>query len=321
MDRCTHDCCYPGISCALGHIDKTACQHWMGSEEDPVATDEGASATSEEHRENFHIPWNGYALGMRDLAILGGRGGPYVIGLVGPPGSGKTSLLAFLYMGILRRGQIGEWSFAGSWTLGGWESVVQHSRWTGDAPPSFPPHTSSAGRQPGILHLALRCTSTGQLRDVMFTDGPGEWFTQWARVPKSPASAGARWVIEHSDALLLLVDSGALAEPLMLPKTRRVTRDLMDRVAAEALSPVAVVWTKDDIEVPEHAVVALEKASASFLPRAQLLRTSTSRPETIEACVARALEVASSPRVKPWEAEPRLSNDPFLAFRGRRGEV
>ena len=47
-----------------------------------------------------------------------------MIGLIGPPDSGKTSLLAFVYMWLLKHGQLGDWQFAGSWTLGGWESVV-----------------------------------------------------------------------------------------------------------------------------------------------------------------------------------------------------
>lgn len=309
--RCSHEGCFPDTTCVLGHLDRTQCEHWKGAE--PVEEGEVAAVVVEETSD---IPWNGYALGMSDLVILGGRGRPAVIGLIGPPDSGKTSLLTFLYMWLLKYGRIGKWIFAGSWTLGGWESVVQYSRWTGEPPPSFPPHTSSAGRHPGILHLALRCPESGHLRDVMFTDAPGEWFTQWSRVPGDETSAGARWVIQHSDVLLLLIDSDALANSEKLPVTRRATRDLIERVAAHAMSPVAVVWTKDDVDVPEPVRRTLQNTCDGFLPQAAVLRTTVKAPETIEACFERALTTATA-RVTPSQLkEPRLSDDPFLAFRG-----
>lgn len=308
--HCSHESCFPDTTCALGHLDRTHCEHWKGAE--PVQDGEDPAGTAE----TSDIPWNGYVLGTRDLTILGGRGRPAVIGLVGPPDSGKTSLLAFLYMWLLKHGRIGEWTFAGSWTLGGWESVVQYSRWTGEPPPSFPPHTSSAGRHPGILHLTLRCPKSGQLRDVLFTDAPGEWFTQWSRLPGDATSAGAGWVIEHSDTLLLLIDSDALADTKKLPAARRATRDLIEQVAARAISPVAVVWTKDDVDVPDLAVRALQSTCKTFLSQAENLRTTVQKPETIVACFEMALATATS-RVKPSPLkEPRLSDDPFLAFRG-----
>lgn len=308
--RCSHEGCFPDTTCALGHLHRTDCEHWNGSE--PTQDDE--DGVTEE--ETSDIPWNGYTLGTSDLSILGGRGRPAVIGLIGPPNSGKTSLLAFLYMLMLKYGRVGKWLFAGSWTLGGWESVIQHSRWTGEPPPSFPPHTSSAGRHPGILHLALRCADSGQLRDVMFTDAPGEWFTQWSRVPGDEISAGARWVVEHSDVLLLLIDSEALANRKKLPAARRATRDLIDRVSAHTSNSVSVVWTKDDVDVPAPVTRALQSMYTDFLPNAMVLRTTVEKPETIKACFDSALAAATLNLALSQVREPRLSDDPFLAFRG-----
>ena len=314
--QCSHENCFPDTTCPLGYIDRTECENWNGV--NPTDKEQKGDAIANGFSD---IPWNGYALGTSDLAIIGGRGPAAVIGLVGPPDSGKTSLLAFLYMWLLKHGRIGDWMFAGSWTLGSWESVVQYSRWTEEPPPAFPPHTSSAGRHPGILHLSLRCTKTAQLRDVMFTDAPGEWFTQWARVPGDAVSVGARWVVDHSDAVLLLVDSAALADQQKLPATRRATRDLMERISADASSPVAVLWTKDDIDVPESVCNALSAAATTFLPQADVLRTTTDNPKSIEACFTWALKAATSLRTKPCLVEPRLSDDPFLAFRGFNVDV
>ena len=310
--RCTHEGCFPDTTCAMGHLDRTQCEHWKSTE--TAVEEEGVTVQSE--TETSDIPWNGYVLGTSDFAILGGRGRPAIIGLIGSPDSGKTSLLVYLYMWLLKHGHIGEWQFAGSWTLGGWESVVQQSRWTGDPPPSFPPHTSSTGRHPGVLHITLRCPESGQLRDVMFTDAPGEWFTQWSRTPSAAASEGARWVVQHSDALLLLIDSGALADIEKLPATRRATRDLIERISADAMSPVAVVWTKNDVDVPDAVMQALQSTCMSFLPQAPVLQTTVNKPETIEACFEWALATATFGGTTLLFKEPRLSDEPFLAFRG-----
>lgn len=165
---CSNENCFADTTCAIGHLDRKDCEHWQAQErEDGEAAAPIDVPTSD-------VPWNGYVLGTSDLAILGGRGQPILVGLVGPPNSGKTSLLAFVYMWLLKYGKLGSWDFAGSWTLGGWESVIQHSRWTGEPPPSFPPHTSSTGRHPGVLHVTFRHRDSGVLRDVLFTDAPGE---------------------------------------------------------------------------------------------------------------------------------------------------
>lgn len=315
--KCSHDSCFPDTTCALGHTSRAECEHWTG-ESQPSGQDQ-ETAGSEGLESISDIPWNGYVLGTSDLAILGGRGRPAVVGLIGPPDSGKTSLLAYLYMWLLEHGAVAGWSFAGSWTLGGWESVVQYSRWTSEPPPSFPPHTSSSGRHPGILHLALRSQATGRLRDVLLTDAPGEWFSQWSRAPDSSASEGARWVIERADALLLLVDTGALSDREKLPATRRATRDLMERVGAQTSCRTAVVWTKDDIAAAEAVAKMIETASSEFMPATQTIRTTIKDPGTIEACFAWAIEAATAKLPMQIEPEPRLSHDPFLALRRSYG--
>lgn len=309
--KCSNENCFPDTTCALGHLDRRDCEHWQKeSGEVDQATELSDLPTSD-------IPWNGYALGTSDLAILSGRGQPVVVGLVGAPDSGKTSLLAFFYMWLLKYGSIDGWDFAGSWTLGGWESVVQYCRWAGEPPPSFPPHTSSAGRHPGVLHVTLRQRESGAFRDVLFTDAPGEWFTQWARVPADPTAIGARWVINHANVLMLLIDSAALADTEKLPQSRRATRDLIERVGAEkGKCPVMVIWTKDDIRVPEAIRDRLSRACEQFLPNAHSWRTTVTKVETIEQCIFEAIRAGETAEEMLDTIEPRLSHDPFLAFRG-----
>ena len=307
--QCDYANCFTDTTCALGHPDRTACTYWKKSEQDEGEATQLQVVGSD-------VAWNGYALGTSDLAILAGRGQPVVVGLIGPEGSGKTSLLAFVYMWLLKHGRLGDRLFAGSWTLGGWESVVRPCRWTGNPPPSFPPHTSSTGRHPGILHVVLRHPGTGAIRDVMFTDAPGEWFTEWSRSPRDPQAAGAQWVIDHSDVLVLLVDSAGLADARTLPVTRRLTYDLIERVAAESSVPVVVVWTKDDVEVPDLARSCMDRACKEFLPKSQTLKTTTATPESIDETFAHVLCVGDTRNGAFDVCETRRSTNPFLAFRG-----
>jgi hypothetical protein len=167
-----------------------------------------------------------------------------------------------------------------------------------------------------VLHIAFR-DPKGQLRDILFTDAPGEWFIQWARVPDDATAEGARWVIKHADALIMLIDSASLADPKKLPHSRRSTRDLIERVGAVASHlPVAVVWTKEDVQVPDNVRITLERACTEFVPYAATLRTSVNNPETIAKCFMDVILATDISALKSNTFEPVLSVDPFLAFRG-----
>ena len=305
---CGHEACFTDTSCALGHADRSKCEHRVQAE--PEAPEPEAASDAAD------FPWNGYALGIRDLAILAGRGQPVVVGLVGAPESGKTTLLAFLYMWLLEHGEIPGWVFAGSWTLGAWESLVQHSRWTAEPPPSFPPHTSSSGRVPGLLHLTLQ-NKDGLVQDVLFTDAPGEWFTVWSKAPGHEGAAGARWVIEHSDVILLLVDSNALSDEEKLPQARRATRDLAERVGALVSHvPLGFTWTKTDIAPSDAIRGTIQRAQSEFAPKSEVWETTIKTPSTIAKVLSRAIDLGANHPSLPEFHEPRLDDDPFLAFRG-----
>ena len=305
---CRHEACFPDTSCALGHNNRSACEHWVQAE--PETPEPGGAPGAAD------IPWNGYALGTSDLAILAGRGQPVVVGLIGAEGSGKTTLLAFLYMWFLEHGEVPGWLFAGSWTIGAWESLVQHSRWTAEPPPSFPPHTSSSGRVPGLLHLTLR-NKEGVVRDVLFTDAPGEWFTVWSKAPDHEGASGARWLIEHSNVILLLVDSVALSNEETLPQARRTTRDLTERAGALASHvPIGFTWTKTDVTPPVATRETIERSRSHFAPTSQVLETTTETPSTVANVFSQAIDLGAKHLDFQKLREPRVSDEPFLAFRG-----
>ena len=305
---CRHEACFVDTACALGHHSRSDCEHWIQPE--PQSPQPATPPSVAE------VPWNSYALGTADLAILAGRGQPLVVGLIGAEGSGKTTLLAFLYMWLLEHGEMPGWTFAGSWTLGAWESLVQHSRWTAEPPPSFPPHTSSAGRVPGLLHLTLR-SRHGLVRDVLFTDAPGEWFTFWAKAPDHDEAAGARWVVQHSHVILLLADRSALSNEATLPQARRAARDLTERLGARAShASIGFTWTKTDVDLPASIHEMIERARSLFVPDSEIWGTTIERPSTIARTFSQAIDLAKAPAALPRLCAPRIGHAPFVAFRG-----
>ena len=248
---CDYRYCFaPESSCNLGSEDYRQCAHWTGTSD--VIPDEGPDDGG------GRLPWSGNSFGVIDLQFVASRSNPTVIGVLGSPNAGKTTLLVASYLLLSHGRRLTGRLFSGSYTLGGWEHLAQSLRWGPPGyGPAFPPHTGSgAGRMPGLLHLALR-QEDGALEDLLLTDAPGEWFERWAIDRDAPEAEGARWMARHADAFLLLADSDALAGPDR-GEARIVLSALARRLGAEVRGrPVAVVWSKSDIAVPDSIRAAL----------------------------------------------------------------
>lgn len=313
----THRCYMPDIGCALGHPDAAHCPAWIGRGEAGSGTDAiGGDGL---------LPWSGSALGLADLSFVAGCARPTVVGIVGPQGAGKTTLLAAWYL-LVGRGALARpgRSFAGSFTLSGWEAIAGSLRWAPGQPPTFPPHTASrGGRSPGLLHLAFRDVGARRGRDVLFTDAPGEWFRDWAVDRASPGAGGARWVAEHADLILFVADREALAGEGM-GVARSAIQLLARRVAAERRDrPLALVWTKSDLDVPPQVEGAVRRAVLDLVPEAAEFRTSVvatdGRPGAAERGFVELLEWAlSRRRARTSVPEPSASSPDPLFLVGAR---
>ena len=166
--------------------------------------------------------------------------------------------------------------------------------------------------------LALR-NKEGTVRDVLLTDAPGEWFTVWSKAPDHEGAAGARWVVEHSNVILLLADSSALADEETLPQARRATRDLTERVGALASHiPVGFTWTKTDIELSVVTRDTIERARSQFAPASEIWKTTIETPASIAEALSQAIVIGAGKTDIQRLEEPRWNDDPFLAFRGFR---
>lgn len=313
---CSYEACdAPLTACNLGKRDLEACTYWKGR----VVED---TVEPEEHEPI--LPWAGGSLGQLDLDLVAARSSPHLIGLIGPHDAGKTTLLTVLYLLLWRGSKLDGRSFAGSYTLGGWESLANALRWQPGQPPTFPSHTSrNPDRIPGLLHLALR-SEDSRLQDVLFTDAPGEWYETWAVTSSSSDAEGARWTVKRSTALALVVDSVALSGPergRARLKIMTLVRRLGDSLCDDE-RPLAVVWSKSDSAVPASIREPLQDAFAAQLPRHREFSVSVYSPNAQEEPnTAPFLELfdwllkertpgLSEPMVKPTDP-----SDPFLAFR------
>jgi len=106
-------------------------------------------------------------------------------------------------------------------------------------------------------------------RHYLMTDAPGEWFRKWAVNRDSRDAEGARWAAEYADAFLLVADCEALSGPGMA--AARTDIQLLARRMADELRgrPVAFVWTKTDISVPEDTENAVRSAVLRSIPNAK----------------------------------------------------
>lgn len=261
--RCSRKTCFwPEVTCELGHLEPSQQCKAVKAEATPEHDTQLPS-------DAVAVPWSGGAMGLADLGFVSGCGKPIVLAVIGPQNSGKTTLLAAWYLLLGRGARPGdEWRFSGSYSLAGWETVASFLRWApGGVPPTFPPHTSSSGRMPGLLHLAF-IRNNDRRRDYVMTDAPGEWFSKWAINRDALEAEGARWVAEHADAFLLIADREALSGPEM-GSARSVIQMVSRRLADERRGrPVGLVWTKTDVRLEEQMEVAVRDTVRGIMPDA-----------------------------------------------------
>jgi hypothetical protein len=140
--------------CKCGETNyKEKCQNYRGNKN----TEGGVVETTVINQDILPLSWHANAMGVLDIGWLSAKKQPLIIGVIGQSQAGKTTLLATLYM-LLRSGQnIGGYTFAGSYTLLGWEKIAEPMSFHTHKKVHFPPHTSSnAARLPGLLHLLLK---------------------------------------------------------------------------------------------------------------------------------------------------------------------
>lgn len=251
--KCSFPYCDPEqTSCLTGDI--LSCKHVAGKTDD--SEEQANQPGSMDHD---LVSWSGNTLGTRNLHLVAARNSPILIGIVGPHDSGKTTYLGLLYRRLRNGDRIGSFRFAGSYTLLAWEAISKGFKWPQKGGFQFPPHTSlNQGRIPGLLHLALR-DERGRMHDVLFTDAPGEWFSDWADNAKSDRSKGARWIHQHASSFLVFADCDRLSSNTK-GSTRNELQSILQRVGNQVRNrPLGLAWSKADISIPEEIKKAIQR--------------------------------------------------------------
>jgi hypothetical protein len=246
--RCKHPGCPDpdNIGCNVeGHANIHDCPNYVLEKSD---TEE----IQPEEENYYRLPWTGNSLGLIDLNYLTASSKPILIGVAGVASAGKTTFLASLYC-LLRNGErIGNYSFAGSLTLIGWENISWYLSWKDNGNIQFPPHTTNnSGRLPGLLHLTVK-NEEGDKIDLVFTDAPGEWFDHWRMNVNNENAKGAKWIHDNCDAFLLFADCEMLSPTC---SKRGIAKQQLNSVADRIFEkledrPFGLVWSKSDISIP-----------------------------------------------------------------------
>jgi hypothetical protein len=234
--------------CLLSHVPVETCPQVV------VSSSVSANREPEESKTAFPttLIYPGNELGLQQASELFAARYGHLIGVLGAYSSGKTCLLCSLYLlascGDLRPTRL----FAGSMTLPGFESRVRLLRkWSGPGlPDKIVDHTNIAEpRQPGLLHLAFMETSpTRVLRDLFFTDLPGEWTTDL--IKRADVADRFRF-LTRADGLVITLQAPQLLAPetrnSQIQSARILLQRLHDTVGVTPTIPVVFAITRCDL--------------------------------------------------------------------------
>lgn len=313
---CQEDWNEKNPACLCGEADYKKCSNYIGIQEKVAEqTDSHPEDTVE-----LSLPWSSSSFGSTDLEFISSIRHPYLIGVIGQAKSGKTTFLSTLYM-LLRSGKTIEgYTFAGSFTLLGWEKIAQFLTFNTHKKISFPPHTSAnMTRVPGLLHLLFK-DEHNVYQDLILTDAPGEWFTDWAKVSEDHAAIGAKWVDESADAFIMVADCAAFKANI--GKERHSLMQIVERMKnTNNHRPVALAWTKSDQELDQEIKDRMVDKVAAQLPNissydiAVINRKSDKEIDDILVMIGQLLKKSQTQRNNITELPIKSEEDFFFTIR------
>ena len=160
------------------------------------------------------------------------------------------------------------------------------------------------------------------IKDLVFTDAPGEWFDSWRVHINDENAKGAKWIHRNSDAFLLFADSETLNGPKRgLAKLQ--IQSVADRILGEIDDrPFALIWAKADLSIPATTQAQITQHIKQY-PIAHYEEFSTSVKDeegkhyhdNICSSINWAIEALSSNNNKVPQITTQLPEDLFLSKR------
>ena len=244
---CSQENCTVGTTgqCLLNHEPASGCPHYhaLAQELESVMSDELLS----EPVQNASFP-SSNTLTEDGLSFLMSSRYCTMIGIIGPPDSGKTAALVSLYL-LLSYGRLADIEFADSKSLMAFDEISRGARrWTdGSLPQQMTAHTElSDDRAAGFLHLRVRASSLEVPVDFLLPDLPGEWSTAMVEESRHDRLA----FLHRADVIWLMVDGSRLAQKATRLASIHRTKLYLQRLKQffPELPRVILVVTRADTE-------------------------------------------------------------------------
>lgn len=336
-NKCNHNRCDDPeeLGCQIPGCDFQDCEHWQsannihaskGNNDAVEDIEEGEMQTlTKKIITKATVNWTGNSMGLNNLWLIKKRSIPIIIGVIGLFNSGKTTFLSMVYLLLATGQRVGNFRFSGSYSLIGWENISWSLRWNKNGQFSFPAHTSAdISRNEGYLHLSLRKDNI--VRDIIFTDVPGEWFTNWMENTEKKESEGASRIMKEANGFIFFTDCKGLNQTnpqrtLIRSNTEKLATRLKNHLDER---PIALLWSKADAKenIREKTLTKLEGKLESLFPASKFFDVSFQEGEnqsyhknilgTIDWLIGQ-LEIIPRPDI---EIEPTETQDYFFNYRG-----
>lgn len=209
--------------------------------------------------DSAETPWQGGHLDLRQVDHLLWSSPARVFGVLGAFNAGKTSLLTsyFLQIATGQRGPL-SYRFTSSLSLRAWKNLIdQVAVWKGLPSEQLLAHTPKESESALFLHLGVSPPEPSPRRhiDLLYSDLPGEWVTEWATV-SSEENKNRLQFFERCNGFVVVVDGSELMKSNRVDAdTSRIIRRLGEgdphRLPKQSL---ALVITKFDLIIDQSPV-------------------------------------------------------------------
>lgn len=232
--------------CELHRDPLESCPNFTELDEETVAeADQSAAVENPKESDDEWTVASSDAMTQKQLNELLAGAAPQIVSLVGEHDAGKTTLLAALY-GAFCEGPVGNFRFAGSRTLIGFDKRFHRARTTSE---SFVPATPRTSRDDPVyyFHLSLR-DPIGELGQLVISDRSGEIFSA-AR--EDTTLVGELTELKQADRVAFVLDGKKLCNPeerhVYIRHFKQMIHALNDNGALEHAHSVETLLTKIDL--------------------------------------------------------------------------
>jgi hypothetical protein len=244
LSECPQENCTVGTTeqCLLNHNPASSCPNFRALQEEVSRLVDDELLPEPEQNPSFK---SSNTLTEDTLSLIMGSRYCTMVGIVGPPDSGKTAALVSTYL-LLSHGRLEGFDYADSRSLMALDEISRGARrWAEGQPEQMTAHTElNDDRAAGFLHLRLRPSVGGAPVDFLLPDLPGEWST--AMVEESRYD---RFMfLERADVIWLMVDGIRLTTPKLRNSAIHRTKLYLQRLKQffPSLPRVILVVTRAD---------------------------------------------------------------------------